>query len=76
MNSTRSQTSSPHTNGQDEPDVPHSPIIEKAVLGWFLLKEVTHGNFCGVELEDFFLPVHQEIFEVMQSSPSRQQINA
>jgi putative DNA primase/helicase len=69
MNNTESHASRLHTNGQDEPNTPHSPIIEKAVLGWFLLKEVSNGDFYGVELDDFFLKTHQEIFELMQRLP-------
>jgi replicative DNA helicase len=51
---------------------PHSIEAEKSVLGSIFIKPATFDQVrATLEVDDFFLPVHREIFEAMLASSLR-----
>src|SRR3954470_16630689 len=53
---------------------PHNLDAEKSVLGGVLIKPAAFDEVAtGLQVDDFFLPAHREIFEAMLAIDKRQQ---
>jgi replicative DNA helicase len=53
---------------------PHNLEAEKSVLGGVLIKPAAFDEIAtGLQVDDFFLPAHREIFEAMLAIDKRQQ---
>ena len=53
---------------------PHNLEAEKSVLGGVLIKPAAFDEVAtGLQIDDFFLPAHREIFEAMLAIDKRRQ---
>lgn len=50
---------------------PHSIAAEQAALGSVLISPATLDDLGGLEADDFFMPVHREIFDAMRTVAAR-----